>query len=235
MSNRAARTHSSPPPEIADRGLPASLDDPFLAVQALLLRDFLHDIGQSASLLSMVIFNLNMTRQLGQDAAFATAAAPRLERMSVGVDDLVDLLGAFRSLGRTAVATHGESNSWQAFARRVERVTRLQRERTNTLLNMIGNADQLHASARLGHTELVLVCLIKENLVRWPAQATGPLTVRLLSGNEGGNELALSCSGPASEAPVFVITELAQWIARRLNVTLSSDDQGVRIHAADSA
>lgn len=199
-------------------GLP-NLGDPAVVAQTLLMRDFLHEIGQTASIIQMVSYNLATYAQILEPSALSNALSQRTEQIINSVDEFTDLYGTFRSIGR-GQRYPGDGGQWAASTKRIERLTRLERRRVNAELEVHTAPVFQECNGFIGKLEVVLLCLIKENVSTWRDSA--PSIIDLICRVEdGATEPSIEIRHAFTSQPgghELFASAVATWSANTYNI-----------------
>lgn len=205
--------------------VPDLLSDPLVAVQALLLRDFLHEIGQSANVAGFVAYNLQLILRSADRKDNVSDALARIDNLTTALDSFNEVLHLFRGLATKARNSAAANDQWQLCARRVERLTRLVRSRGGTSLVFNAATCPEDWCRPVSELEVVILCLIKENVAGWPVESSAIISIDLTRGSGDGASMPhvrLAIEPDAGTAfPGLAITPMAAWTAHRLGIDVA--------------
>lgn len=208
---------------------------PLALTQSLYVRDFLHEMGQSVGLLTIMERNLEAGARVEETGACSNADPEWRERFGAAVSELRDGYTHFRAIGTVSPQTVTAHDQWQVLARRVLHLTQPSAARAAATIRFVKVAMVEGEPQDLAELELVVLCFLKETLNKRPAGAPVTFVItptpdaRPRADRPGlavriavyGDSLGLALAAP----PVALL------VARRLGlvITLAADGQSVRV------
>jgi hypothetical protein len=214
-------------------------NSPISAVHALFMRDLMHEIGQTISIVGIISFNMNYLIESKEDKIESDLILPNVQNISKAVNDFSEFYSHFRSLGRPVVGTDESGNRWQTAAMRINSLTRLARERNGIVLTFSGEICPPQWNKLVSDLELVILCLVKENVSAWPKNVGGRVEVELVQdaerhGHEPQVRISAFADDEANRLPIQM-TETALQVARHFRVMVAKDGAVLALSRHDNS
>jgi len=214
-------------------GAPPFVNNPLAALQAFLLKDFLHEIGQPISLLSMMAHGFADASAEAEDAEHLILSVGQSARMAGALEHATQVYKLFRSVGlpsRLAVLPHEQ---WDVAAARITVLTRLAMARSGAALHIAPADCPVALNPFAAELEAIAIALIKENAERLGASSGGRfhLDLQHQAGQEpelSALQLTLTLSENA-QGGELATTAMAQWLAASYGWVLQTGTATSRI------
>lgn len=222
---------------------PASDKEPdfiFLAraialTQSLYMRDFLHEVGQTVGLLTIMERNLTTMALDEENAPGFHVHSDWRQRFGVALSELREAYVHFRAIGTLSSPAASAHDQWAVLEQRILCLAGQSAGRASATIRF-ARPDRLHGEARdLAGLELVILCFLKESLDQRPAGA--PVTFAIEPKEHG--DIALGLPSVAVDIEVrddslgLVLSEtaVAALVAEQagLAMTVAPDGQSVRM------